>query len=169
MESSGSGRVTFGSYPMSTSYGTQNLGGSSYVVQPDLLQQSLSGYSGYGTQGLSSSLPSSFTSFPGYSGYVGQQTMLPSTGYSFGNFNNLGGSTYGNMGATTFNSLGNYGSYGIPDPITTSGSTGGGGCPYCFGNKGGYKAKRATFSKRIPSQLKKSSSDSKKSFQAKKN
>uniref|UniRef100_A0A7I4Y8A4 Secreted protein n=1 Tax=Haemonchus contortus TaxID=6289 RepID=A0A7I4Y8A4_HAECO len=131
-----SGRLTFGSYPTS-SFTNQGFGGQNYVVQPDLYQQALSGY---GTQGLGGYPSMSFSSFPNYGFGTGQQSMqnmLPGTsGYSFGNFNNLGASTYGT------NSYGNYGSYGIPDPITTAGSAGG-SCPYCFGNKGGFKTKKA--------------------------
>ncbi|KAK5978495.1 hypothetical protein GCK32_001365 [Trichostrongylus colubriformis] len=147
-----SNRMTFGSYPTSSfsSYGGQN-----YITQPDMYQQALSGMSGmsgYGTQGLGTSYPTgtsypsgtsypmSFSSFPGYN-FGSGQTMLPSNGgYSFGNYNNLGGTTYG------ANSFGNYGSgYGIPDPIPSavSGGGGGGSCPYCFGNKGGFKAKKS--------------------------
>ncbi|KAK6016638.1 hypothetical protein OSTOST_17875 [Ostertagia ostertagi] len=127
--------MTFGSYPTS-SFTNQALGGQNYVVQPDLYQQALSGY---GTQGLGGYPTMSFNSFPNYGFGAGQQTMLPSTGgYTFGNFNNLGATSYGT------NTYGNYGTgtYGIPDPITTGGSTGG-SCPYCFGNKGGYKTKKA--------------------------
>ncbi|KAK6038776.1 hypothetical protein COOONC_23719, partial [Cooperia oncophora] len=132
-----SNRMTFGSYPTS-SFTNQGLGGQNYVIQPDLYQQALSSFGSQGFQGLGS-YPTSFNSYPGYGFGTGQQTMLPSNGgYTFGNFNNLGGTTYGT------NSYGNYGTntYGIPDPITTGGSTGG-SCPYCFGNKGGFKSKKA--------------------------
>ncbi|VDP04963.1 unnamed protein product [Heligmosomoides polygyrus] len=129
-------RLSFGSYPM-TNFGNQGtFGGQSYVIQPDLIQQSLSGYGNQAALG-GSSFPTSFSSFPGYGGFAGQQSVLPNNGYTLGNFNNLGATTYGN-------NFGNYGgTYGIPDPITTGGSTSGGGCPYCFGNKGGFKARKA--------------------------
>ncbi|EYC08718.1 hypothetical protein Y032_0064g3496 [Ancylostoma ceylanicum] len=160
--------LTFGSYPMSSygsqSYGAQSYGGTpnygsqTYVVQPDLYQQqgmSSGGYGtqgygtqGYGSQGYGSQAGYTMNSFP--SGYqqqgmsqYGGQTMQPSS-YNFGNMAN----SYGNMASSygNTNTFGSYpsGSYGIPDPITTGGmSSSGGSCPYCFGNKGGYKSKKA--------------------------
>ncbi|VDM55311.1 unnamed protein product [Angiostrongylus costaricensis] len=153
-KSGSASRITFGSYPYS-GYGSQGYGGSSqsYVIQPEASQQTMSSYNNQGIGGY----PSSYGSYPNYGNYgygsgQGQQIQIPSSGYS----------TYGNVGSTSYgNTFGSYGggysggyggSYGIPDPITTGGSSGGGGsggnCPYCFGNKGGYKMKRSKRAKR---------------------
>ncbi|KAK6737308.1 hypothetical protein RB195_019792 [Necator americanus] len=140
-------KLTFGSYPMS-SYSSQGYGGTTdygtqtYVVQPDVYQQQGMTQGGYGTQGYGNQqLGYTFNSFPNnnYNQYGGQTAVMPNN-YNYGNYGNMA-TSYGNV-----NGFGNYATagYGIPDPITTGGvPNSGASCPYCFGNKGGYKAKKA--------------------------
>lgn len=145
------------SYGSQSYGGTPDYGGQTYVVQPDLYQQqgmSSAGYGtqgfgtqgygtqGFGTQGYGSQAGYTMNSFPSSYSQYGGQTMQPSN-YNFGNM-----ASYGNMasGYGNTNTFGSYpsASYGIPDPITTGGmSNSGGSCPYCFGNKGGFKTKKA--------------------------
>ncbi|RCN39975.1 hypothetical protein ANCCAN_14082 [Ancylostoma caninum] len=144
------GSYTMSSYPggynqqqgmSSGGYGAQGYGTQGYGTQGY-------GTQGYGTQGYGSQGGYSMNSYPGggYNQYGGQ--TMQSGNYNYGNM----AASYGNMatgyGGNT-NSFGSYpsGGYGIPDPITTGGMSSmpssGGSCPYCFGNKGGYKAKKA--------------------------
>ncbi|KJH51304.1 hypothetical protein DICVIV_02507 [Dictyocaulus viviparus] len=140
-DSASQNKITFSSYPYSN-YGSQGYsnsgaGARNHIIQSSINQQGVSdgGYS------------SMINNFPPYGyGYGTGQPYISSNGYIYGNYNNLGYSTYGRS----------FGNYGIPDQITNGISSGSGSCPYCFGNKSGYKTRR---SKRSNESLRRINSD----------
>ncbi|VDM76342.1 unnamed protein product [Strongylus vulgaris] len=153
--SSSQPKLTFGSYPQSglstqTYGGANDYGPQTYVIQPDLYGGNANSYGGqtygnvqtygsqggYENQGYGNQGGYTFSSFPNNNGYGNQYIGQPATSYGLSNYGNMA-TNYGNNYPTN--------TYGVPDPITTGGvSTGNvGSCPYCFGNKGGYKTKKA--------------------------